>query len=156
MKKIALIFSLAIIFMSCENKDVKIDSIPTSPMAHETGVSIEVKEKGEFSNPSFVAGSTFGEFFVSMLRTQNYDMALRFTSKGSKEKFGNESILKRYKSYDYNYSLKLKSVVQVSDTFNLLYTTNEYATGKMKKMTVVVENDTCKLVFQDKNSEILK
>lgn len=154
MKKIILIFGLSLILASCE--DVQINTVPVSPMVLETGVSIEVKEKKEFSNPSFIAGSTFGEFFVSMLRTQNYDMALKFTSNGSKEKFGSESILKKYKSYDLNYSLKLKSVVQVADTFNLVYVTNEYATGKMKKMTVVVENDSCKLVLQDKNYDILK
>lgn len=149
MKNIISILAIVILLASCSNTEKSTQVVSESAPK-------EVKVSLEYANPSFVAGSTFGEFFISMIRTQNYDMALKFTSKGSKEKFGVESIMKKYKSYDFNYSLKLKSVVQVADTFNLLYTTNEYATGKMKKMTVVVENDTCKLVLQDKNYDILK
>lgn len=156
MKKIALIFSLGFVLASCSDKKVEVDFTPSNPMANETGVNVEVRDNLEFSNPSFMAGSTFGEFFLSMIRTQNYDMALKFTSAGSIEKHGRAQIVEKYKSFNYNYNLTLKSSVQSKDTFMLSYSTNEYATGKLKKMTVVIENDTCKLVLPENLGDLLK
>lgn len=144
-------------FTACGTKEVKVAVATDSPVqktAHE--VMEANKVKSEFSNPGFMAGSSFGEFFISMLRTQNYDMALRFTSKGSKNKFGMDVILDKYNSFKFNYKLTQKSMSQVGDTITIVYATNEMATGKLKKMTVVLENDTCKLVLPDNLEDLLK
>lgn len=103
----------------------------------------------DYSNPARMAGSNFGAFFISMLKTQNYDMALRFTSQPSIKKFGKEAILNKYKIFDFNFKLKLSSISSSQDgsKFTLKFITNEFATGKFKLMNVILENDTCKLLL---------
>jgi hypothetical protein len=155
-KAILLIVSvLAMALSSCGDKEVSIDSIPTTAMAVETGVNVEVKEN-LFSNPAFIAGSNFGTFFTSMLKTQNYDMALKFTSKASIEKFGVDKIKEKYKNFKFDYNLKLASSSDDNNITTLKFTTNEFATGKFKEMKVVIENDSCKLVLPDNLDDLLK
>jgi hypothetical protein len=142
---------VSVAFASCGTKEtsketptdiVKVSEVPTASL--------------EFSDPARIAGSSFGEFFISMIRTQNYDMALKFTSKGSIEKFGVEKIMEKYKNFKYNYVLAQKSMSKEGNTITLMYATNEMATGKLKKMVVVVENDSCKLVLPDNLDDLLK
>jgi hypothetical protein len=102
-----------------------------------------------YANPANVFGSNFGDFFISMLGNQHYDMALKFTSKESIKKFGVKAVQESYLGYDYNYKLKVKSIVKVNEVYVVKFATNEFATGKFKEMRVVVENDSCKIVLQD-------
>jgi hypothetical protein len=148
-----LIFALfaSLVFVSCGTKETVKEITST-----DIKVVVVPEAKLEFSDPARIAGSSFGEFFVSMIRTQNYDMALKFTSKGSIEKFGVEKIMEKYKNFKYNYALTQKSMSKEGDTITLMYATNEMATGKLKKMVVVVENDSCKLVLPDNLDDLLK
>lgn len=152
MKNLILIFGLIIFLASCGNKKaedkVSKVSIP-APVA-------KVDAKLEFADPARVGGSSFGEFFISMIKTQNFDMALKFTSKESIDNFGSDVILNKYREFKYNYKLNLASINKEGNVYKLQYTTNEYATGKFKTMTVVVENDTCKLVLPEKIEDFLK
>ena len=121
------------------------------------GLSLNgLSQKGEFSNPSNVYGSNFGQFFVSMLRTQNYEMAFKFTAKESIKKHGAVKVKDLYKSFSYNYKLVQKSISKEGNKFTVLYTTNEMATGKLKTITLVVENDSCKVVLPENLKEFLK
>lgn len=148
MKNIVVILFVSFLFMSCESSDAVKESVKSDKE--------DVSSRIEYSDPARIAGSSFGEFFISMIRTQNYDMALKFTSKESIEKFGVDKIVEMYKNFDFNYTLTQKSISKENDTFTLLYATNEYATGKFKRMTVVVENDSCKLVLPDNLDEFFR
>ena len=134
-----LVVSLFMVFLvSCGAKEVS-NTVVSEPKV-ESGV--------EFANPAFMSGSDFGSFFLSMLRTQNYDMAMKFVSKKSIDTYGKAAIESALKGYQYNYNLKLASVD--ANTSVLKFTTNEFATGKFKTMRYVVENDTCKVVLSKK------
>lgn len=149
MKNLILIFGLVLFLASCGTKK-------TEDKVVNTKVSAPAEAKLDFSDPARVGGSSFGEFFISMIKTQNFDMALKFTSKESIDKFGAQAILEKYKGFSFNYKLTLASSVKEGDTYTLKYTTNEYATGKFKTMTVVVENDSCKLVLPEKIEDFLR
>lgn len=142
MKKFIVVLISAVLLTACSSKT------DTNKVVAATQVETPV-EKTAFNNPTFIAGSSFGEFFISMLRTQNYDMALKFVSKGSIEKYGLDKVKDRLESFQYNYKLTQRSIVKQSDTLSLQYSTNEYATGKLKKMVIVIENDSCKLALPD-------
>jgi len=148
MKKLILIAASFLAFTACEPK-VEVSTVKEI-------VQTVPEQSSDFSNPGFMAGSSFGEFFISMLRTQNYDMALKFTSKGSRDKFTETAILNKYSTFRYNYVLAQHSITQVGDTFTVTYATNEMATGKLKKLTLVLENDSCKLVLPDNLDDLLK
>lgn len=149
MKKIAFILMALVVFSSCGNKE-------TSDAPVKEQVTKTVDAKIDFSDPARMGGSSFGEFFIAMLRTQNYDMALKFTSKGSIDKFGSDKILEKYKDFKFNYKLVQKSKSASGDTITLKYATDEYATGKLKTMVVVVENDSCKLVLPENLDDLLR
>jgi hypothetical protein len=137
MKKIVVLL-FAIILVSCGTKEVS-NTVVSEPI---------VESKIEFANPAFMSGSDFGSFFLSMLKTQNYDMAMKFVSKESIDLYGKEAIESALKGYQYNYNLNLVSVDASASV--LKYTTNEFATGKFKTMRYVVENDTCKVILSKK------
>lgn len=150
MKKLILIAVAILTLTACGNKEVSKGVLLPS-------AKIEVaKADIEFSDPARITGSNFGAFFLSMLRTQNYDMALKFTSKESVDKFGIDKIKDKYQNFKFNYRLTQKSIVKNVNTFTIVYATQEYATGKLKKMIVVLENDTCKLVLPENLDDFLK
>lgn len=158
LKKITILSIFVIVLSSCGNKEVTVNPIPTTAMSSETGVDISVIDSKEkpFVNPALFQGSNFGEFFISMLRTQNYDMALKFTSKASIEKFGVNKIKEKYQNFKFNYNLKLSSSSEENNIITLKLSTNELATGKLKEMKVIIENDSCKLVLPDNIDNFLK
>lgn len=147
LKTLLLIVLVSLIFASCGTKETSKEVVSTASVVEEV--------KSDFSNPAFFAGSNFGEAFISMFKNQS-DLAVKFTSKGSLEKFGVDKVRDKYESFAYNYTLTLASVKTVNDTTTLKFTTNEHATGKFKTMKVVIENDSCKLVLPDKLDDLLK
>jgi hypothetical protein len=149
MKKMVFILMSLVVLASCGTKEST--EVPVKSKTVQV-----VDAKIDFSDPARMGGSSFGEFFISMIRTQNYNMALKFTSKGSIEKFGSEKILDKYKDFSFNYKLVQKSVSTSGDTITLKYSTDEYATSKLKTMVVVVENDSCKLVLPENLDDLLK
>lgn len=156
LKKITILSIFVIGLSSCENKEVSINIVPTSAMALETGADLEIVENKEFSNPAFIQGSNFGDFFISMIKTQNYDMALKFTSKASIDKYGVDKIKGKYQNFKFNYNLRLVSKSKENNVTTLKFSTKEFATGKFKEIKVVVENDSCKLVLPDNLDNFLK
>ena len=156
-KSLALIVSfLAIVLSSCENKGTikESSSVVTTIVNVEPIVISDVNK--DFANPANILGSNFGNFFVSMIRTQNYDMALKFTSKASIEKFGIDKIKEKYKGFNFNYKLFQKSESREGELVTIVYSTKEQATNKFKKITISIENDTCKVVLPEKLDEFLK
>ena len=151
MKNVILVSILSIFLFSCKG-----------PVAEKVAVvnnstKVEAPEaKISFADPARIAGSNFGNFFISMVRTQNYDMALKFTSKATIEKFGEKSIKERFKNFSYNYVLDLKSSATENNITTLKFSTNEFATGKLKTIDIVVENDSCKLVLSDNPTDVIK
>lgn len=161
MKKVILILVAIIGLTACGTKDntarIEAESIiemaKTEALDHSLPHPLEAKI--EFKNPALMSGSNFGAFFISMIATQDYERALKFTSKGSREKFDDEKIKEKYALFEYNYKLKLESIKE-GDTIILKLSTTEFATGKFKTLKLVCENDTCKLVLQDNLSIFVK
>lgn len=155
--KSILVFAFAVSLMSsCGVKEtpVVVEADKIIETAHSQMNDLPVVS--EFSNPGFMAGSSFGDFFITMLKTQNYNMALKFTSKESIDKFGEVKILEKYKDFKYSYKLTQKSITKEGSIFTISYTTNEFATSKIKQMNVVVENDSCKLILPNNLDYLLK
>ena len=121
---------------------------------------IETADKGNvdvsLSTPELFGGSGFGIAFMSYIKTQNFDLALLFTSTESIDRHGRDIILDKYKSLKVDYSLNQVSKSVDGDYTTLRYTTNEFATSKYKDFVVVVENDSCKLVLPENLDEFLK
>jgi len=159
-KSIILIISvLAITLSSCGNKEVSISTIPTTAMAVETGINVEVKDNGGMPSvgvPNLFGGKGFGSAFMGFLRSSNFDYAVRFTSKESIKKYGEDKIREFYKSEKFNFNLNQASMSSDGKYVNIRSTTYEFGTGKFKDFKIVIENDSCKLVLPDNLNDFLK
>lgn len=110
-----------------------------------------------WKDPAYFGGCGFGRAFMSFIKTQNYETALKFTCQGSIQEHGASNIIKFYKNLRINYTLHQSAkVIGDGDTITMRYTTQEYATSKYKDFVIVVENDTCKLVLPHNLNEFLK
>jgi len=110
-------------------------------------------QKFDLSNPGLFAGTDFGSFFQRQWINQDYHRMLIFTSKKSRDKFGDKRLLEYYRKMEFAYHpLKLKSKsIEGGDTIWLNYITNIQATRRMVRMPVVIEKDTVRMLILEIN-----
>lgn len=107
-----------------------------------------------FSNPSFMMGTNFGQFFQTLYRYGKYDEMIKFTSSESIKKYGKKAILEYYENCDFGYNIKIKGRSEEGNYIILSYNANVMATNKVVRMKTVVENDSAKIVLD--NLKIVK
>lgn len=110
-------------------------------------ISLSQEPKTDLSNPAIFLGSSFGEFFQMLHKTGEYEQMLIYTSKETRNDFNDEALLKFYSNMNFSYPLKLKAFKQST----LYYKTSINATSQTIQLPVVVENDTCRIVFKALN-----
>jgi len=116
-------------------------------------------QKGPFSNPAMIYGSDFGNMFKIFYAQGNYDYMLKFTSAKSIKKHGKDKVLEFYKNkFKFGYALgALKSETKENENIILNYPDAKvFATKKVVRIPVTIENDSCKIVLPDNLSEFLK
>ena len=106
-----------------------------------------------FSNPVLIYGSDFGNYFKVLYAQGKFSDMVKFTSSKSIKKHGKDKIVDFYKNkIHFGYELgKLKSTINEDDGAIILnYPSSQvFATKKVVRLKVVIENDTCKLVLPD-------
>lgn len=110
---------------------------------------IIVSENESMNNPSIFLGSSFGEFFQMLHKTGEYEQILIYTSQETKSMFGNDALLDFYKNMTFSYQIKLKA----NKNNVLYYETVVDATQSTLQMNYIIENDTCKAVFETLNHQ---
>lgn len=150
MKNLIFIFSL-LLLVSCGSNTIE---EPTTKRDFDK----EVLEEKPFSNPMLIYGSDFGNFFKVLYAQGKFDEMLKFTSKTSIEKFGKDSILDFYKNdLKFGYEIgKPHSQINSGDTITLNYNANIIATKRVVRISLLVENDTCKVVLPNNLNDFLK
>lgn len=105
-----------------------------------------------FANPALVYGSSFGHYFQTLYRNNQYAMMLRFTSDKTKLKFGAQSLTMFYQN-KFKFDFELGSLSNISiqhDTVTLTYSkTNQFATRRKITIQCVIENDSTKLLLDE-------
>lgn len=135
---------ISILTLSCSSKK-------------EPEVSFSAKENFEqtisLDNPAIYMGSTFLEFFQMLSKTGQYIEMCRFSSTITINKFGKEKLLDFYSRMQFSYPLSLRTITKKGNTYSLLYKTETLATERTLQAFVVIENDSCKIVFDSLNKE---
>lgn len=105
-------------------------------------------QKGAWSNPVLIYGSSFGSYFQVLQKQGRFTTMLKFTSSECIKKYGAEKILKTYEDMNFSYVIKLKNKEDnTNGTVTLNYDKPYVMTEKgILRMVVVVENDTVKFV----------
>jgi hypothetical protein len=112
-----------------------------------------------YSNPTMILGSSFGNYFQSLYRLNDYKKMMDFTSEISIKKFGKALILRYYKEkLKMNFALgKLTAMQKIGDTTILIYSkATEFATRRKIVLNTVLENDTVKMILPYKLESFLK
>lgn len=105
-------------------------------------------QKGPLSNPVFMYGSSFGNYFQILHKQGDFKTMLKFTSLECIKKNGKDKLLKEFENMKFDYEIKLKSKLENSDgTVTLNYEKPHVMTEKgILRIVVRVENDTVKFV----------
>ena len=94
-------------------------------------------------DPKLFQGTSFGVFFQMLHKTGDYKTMLSFTSTETKRQFSDSLILDFFYKMNFSYNLKIKAFKENT----LFYETSINATTRTIQMKVLVENDTCRVVF---------
>lgn len=139
-----IIILLPLFLFSCTG-DVTVSPGP-GPLVQQD----ESEEKPEsLANPGFMLGTDFGNLFKTLYAQGKFEDMILFTSKESIDKFGRDKLLDFYENdLRFGYELgKPHSQTVSGDTITLNYNASIIATKKVVRLSVVVENDTCKVVL---------
>jgi len=106
-------------------------------------------QKGKWSNPVFVEGSSFGNYFQMLYKLNDFPTMLKFTSSECiKKNGGSKKVLEVFENIKFAYQIKLTNKTENSDgTITLSYKKTGLAVEtSVLRMVVKVENDTVKFV----------
>lgn len=99
----------------------------------------------DMSNPSVFLGSDFGNFIRSLYGIGDFERMLKFTAAATINRYGKESLLQYYQKLDMRMEMKLLNVTDEDSLFVMHYECIDKATKVIRRLPVVVENDTVKL-----------
>lgn len=105
--------------------------------------------KGVTHDPVFYYGSTFGEYVQILARTGRYNEMVKITSKLDRFKFGDSTLFSFYKKLEFSFPLRLKAYKKENEIYWLLYETEINATRVTVQFPVVIESDSCRLLYSE-------
>lgn len=115
------------------------------------GFSQKTLSDQPLSNPSFMYGTSLGEYLQTLYRLGKYDEMMKFTSKETIDKYGQNKVRAYYENCGFGYKLKINNKSQEGKYIILYYNASIIATNKVVKIKCVVENDTSKIVLDNLN-----
>lgn len=153
MKQLTILLSI-LFLASCSNQETSVESNVKNGIT-TTNTQKETKEKtvsSDFSNPAIIYGSDFLTFFKSLRKLGKYDEMLKFTSTETIEKYGKSHLMSYYENSFTNMSnSKLTNIKKIDEsTYRMFYTNKENATKRAFEFSVVIENDSTKLILNKK------
>ena len=158
MKNLIKLLLVGLFFVSCSSGKVE-SSSDSSKVNNSTVVknnidnsSRDFEKPTEFSDPVFMYGTDFLGFFKSLRKIGDIDNLIKFTSKESIDKFGEDKLRDIYENSFNNMSdSRLTKLDELDENhFTMHYLNSQYATKKVFELNVVRENDSIKLIFEDK------
>lgn len=106
----------------------------------------------KLNNPAVFLGSSFGIYFQSLYRLNQYEKMMVFTSIGSRKKYSDISIKKFYsESFYFDFTLgKLTSIKKEGNTLELIYANGKIEGTSNRKIIIpiLIENDSCKVILK--------
>lgn len=147
MKKIIYIFAFSTL-MSCtssnnSNKELNPQDFPTETTSDEEENN---SEKFDMTNPAFIMGTDLGTLFKTYYKIGDFKKMVQYTSKATIEKYGADSLEKIYRKLNLGFEMKLKNMTNEGSEKILHYECQTFATKGIRRMHVVIENDTSRIV----------
>ena len=107
-----------------------------------------------WSNPVLILGSSFGEIVNTYYSIGDFEKLYCFTDQETKTKYGKERLIEEWKALPLGMELRLLNKTVEGDVQWLHYETTISATRRALRIPVVVEDDTCRIVFSQLKNEL--
>ena len=99
-----------------------------------------------YTNPAMIMGTDIGRLFNAYYRTGQTEKLMPFLNQETKLAFPPRELQIRLAQLDYGYEMKLSGMQKYEDGYILSYKCQIQATTVIKKLKVVVEDDTCRIM----------
>jgi len=158
MIRIALFHLISLLFVvstlvSCANDnspktkgEKPIEKPKSKPIEKE--YTEEQTETFVMSNPAFMMGTNLGVLFKTYYKVGDYSNMLTYTSSSTIKKYGAEKLRIIYRNLDLGYDMKLTNMTTEGNEKILHYEIVINATKQVKRLHVIIENDTARVVPQ--------
>jgi hypothetical protein len=102
----------------------------------------------ELSNPVLMMGTDIGTLFSTYYKVGDFRSMIRYTDKKTVEALGADSLMTVYRKLNLGYDIKLKSLTSEGNEKILHYESSTFATKGVRRLHVVIEDDTARIVPQ--------
>jgi hypothetical protein len=129
--------------------------VATTNLAEHTNVpdtENDPQEKTDMSNPVLIYGSNIGTLFKTYYKVGDFNSMIRYTDKATIERYGRDSLMKIYRKLNLGYDIQLKSMTSEGNVKILHYESSTFATKGVRRLHVVIEDDTARIVPQNLQS----
>ncbi len=110
--------------------------------------SIKNTSNDDMSNPLLMIGSDIGSMFKTYYKIGSFDKMIQYTDSATINKFDHDSLIKMYRKLNLGYDIKIKSLTTEGNKKILHYEIQTFATKSIRRLHVLIENDTARIVPQ--------
>lgn len=147
MLRYILLSSLVVFVCSCGDNNVK--NIEEEQSSKSETIEEPDPEKADMSNPVLIYGTNIGSLFKTYYKVGDFNAMIRYTDKATVERYGRDSLINIYRKLNLGYDIKLMSMTSEGDRKILHYESSTFATKGVRRLHVVIENDTARVVPQN-------
>jgi len=143
----------AILFAACESDNSSI-SIPKKKSKQNETENTQNEAKDEkvetfdMTNPAFMMGTNIGSIFKTYYKVGDFNKMITYTASSTIKKYGREKLRSIYRNLDLGFDMKFKNMTTEGNEKILHYEVVINATKMVKRLHVIIENDTARIVPQ--------
>jgi len=143
---------VSLLLLSCESEK-SASSTPKKSQQYKVVESpnepkVEEQEIFDMTNPAFMMGTNIGSLFKTYYKVGDFERMITYTSSATIKKFGRAQLLTLYRDLNLGFDMVFKKMTSEGDEKVLHYETIINATKQVKRLHVVIENDTARVVPQ--------
>ena len=138
---------ISILICACSSRNEQPESDARVSKKQENFEVLDSDSVGKhFTNPVMIMGTDIGRLFNAYYRTGQTEKLMPFLNQETKLAFPPRELQIRLAQLDYGYEMKLSGMQKYEDGYILSYKCQIQATTVIKKLKVVVEDDTCRIM----------
>lgn len=143
----------AILFAACESDNSSI-SIPKKKSKQNETENTQNEAKDEkvetfdMTNPAFMMGTNICSIFKTYYKVGDFNKMITYTASSTIKKYGREKLRSIYRNLDLGFDMKFKNMTTEGNEKILHYEVVINATKMVKRLHVIIENDTARIVPQ--------
>ena len=151
--QLPFILVFTVLLSSCENDRTLNTSSKNNTKQQESVTPVketqnEETETFDMTNPALMMGTNIGSIFKTYYKVGDFNKMITYTASSTIKKYGRDKLLSIYRSLDLGFDMKFKNMTTEGNEKILHYEVVINATKQVKRLHVVIENDTARIIPQ--------